>query len=187
MRLLLPPAPLAAIAVGGVLLLRALLRRGGAAAPALPVDPYAPHEPASGFDPTPKPGAIAFRKFIIDRWGERPGSPQNIGRWDRTDKPSEHHEGRAWDLMTRDKAHGQAVVDALLAPEGSEPHALARRAGLSYIIWNKQIWRAYPWGGKPAGSWSPYSGASTHEDHVHFSLSRAGGRGDTSLYKMTSA
>jgi hypothetical protein len=171
----------------GLLALLALAiatRRRGPPAP--PVDEYAPRESATGFDPTPKPGTKAFRAWAIRTWGERPGSPENIGRWDRTDKPSEHHEGRAWDLMTRDKAHGQAVVDALLAPDPTtgEPHALARRAGIMYLIWNKQMWRAYPWQGAPSGSWSPYSGASTHEDHVHFSFSRRGGEGETTLYQM---
>ena len=150
----------------------------------VPVDPYAPHEPATTFDPEPKPGTRAFRQFVLKRWGERPGSPENIGRWDRTDRPSEHHEGRAWDLMVTSPEHGQAVVDALLAPdpETGEPHALARRAGVMYLIWRRQMWRSYPWQGAPAGSWSPYTGQNPHTDHVHVSLSRAGGAGETSLY-----
>lgn len=169
-----------AIIVG--LLAFALRRR----APRLPVDPYAPHEPATGFDPTPKEGAKAFRAWALKMWGERPGSPENIGRWDRVEKPSEHHEGRAWDLMVRDKAHGQEVVDALLAPDPTtgEPHALARRAGIMYLIWNRQMWRAYPWAGAPAGTWSPYGGENPHIDHIHFSFSRDGGAGETTLYRM---
>lgn len=152
--------------------------------PSTPMDPYALHEPATTFDPEPKPGTRAFRRFVLDRWGERPGSPENIGRWDRTDRPSEHHEGRAWDLMVTSPEHGQAVVDALLAidPETGEPHALARRAGVMYLIWNRRMWRAYPWQGAPAGSWAPYGGENPHTDHVHISLSRAGGAGETSLY-----
>lgn len=153
----------------------------------LPVDPYAPHEPASSFDPTPKPGALMFREWAIGKWGERPGSPQNIGRWDKTDKPSEHHEGRAWDLMTTSIAHGDSIVEALLASEGTEPHALARRAGIMYLIWNKRIWRAYPYAGKAGGEWAPYTGPNPHTDHIHFSFSKAGGAGLTSLYQSIKA
>lgn len=180
----LPPIPALAVLVAAPLALRFLLRRGR---PADPVDPYAPHEPATALDPAAKPGAKRFRAWVVKTWGERenPPSPQNISRADRTDRPSEHHEGRAWDLMTRNLAHGQAVVDALLAPdpETGEPHALARRAGVMYLIWNRRIWRAYPWAGKPAGSWSDYGGPNPHTDHVHFSLSRAGARAETSLYR----
>lgn len=171
--------------VGAILfgLLAFALRRRAPQLP--PVDAYAAHDPATGFDPTPKGGAKAFRAWALKSWGERSGSPENIGRWDRVEKPSEHHEGRAWDLMTRDKAHGQAVVDALLAadPITGEPHALARRAGIMYLIWNRQMWRAYPWAGAPAGTWSPYAGHA-HTDHIHFSFSRDGGAGKTTLYRM---
>lgn len=152
----------------------------------LPVDPYAPKETATGCDPVAKPGVLAFRQWAIAKWGQRekPPSPQNIIRA-CDDTPDEHQEGRAWDLMTRDIAHGQAIWEAMLAPdENGEPNALARRAGVMYIIWNKQMWRAYPHAGKPNGSISPYTGASPHTDHLHFSFSKAGAAGQTSLYKI---
>lgn len=146
-----------------------------------PVEPFADKDTATGFDPTPKEGTKLFRQWMIQKFGERPGSPQNIGRWDKTDKPSEHHEGRAWDQMTTDLAQGQAAVDALLAEDSTgEPAALARRFGVMYLIWNRQQWRAYPWQGNPAGSWAPYTGPNPHTDHVHYSLSRAGGNGELS-------
>lgn len=150
-----------------------------------PVDAYAARDPASGCSPTPKPGVLAFRRWALDKWGERPGSPQNISR-ECSDDPSEHSEGRAWDLMTNSIAHGDEIVDALLAPdpETGEPDALARRAGIMYLIWNKKMWRAYPHAGQPSGSWAPYSGASPHTDHVHISFSRAGAAGETSLYRQ---
>lgn len=153
-----------------------------------PVDPYAPRDvsPTAVCDPTPKPGVLMFRRWAIDKWGQRekPPSPQNISRA-CDDKVDEHQEGRAWDLMTRDLAHGQEVVDALLAtgPTG-EPHELARRAGIMYLIWNKQMWRAYPHAGMPAGSWHAYTGASPHTDHVHLSFSHAGAAAETSLYRQ---
>jgi hypothetical protein len=152
-----------------------------------PVDPYAPQDTQKPdeCDPTPKPGVLAFRKWALDRWGERPGSPQNISRDCAIGGQSEHKVGRAWDLMTNSIEHGQSVVDALLAPDpaSGEPHALARRAGIMYIIWNHQMWRAYPHAGRPSGDWQPYTGGeSAHTDHVHFSFSKAGAAGETSLY-----
>lgn len=153
-----------------------------------PVDPYADKEIADSCDPTAKPGVLAFREWAITRFGERPGSPQNIVRG-CDDKADEHQEGRAWDLMVNDLAHGQAIVDALLAPdpETGEPHALARRAGVMYMIFDRQMWRAYPQGSLEAGAWSPYSGASPHTDHVHFSFGWPGARGETSFYQLLAA
>jgi hypothetical protein len=158
-----------------------------------PVDPYSAQETTQPgqCDPTPKPGVLMFRKWALEKWGEKPGSPQNIVRdcaiGPNSEHPSEHHEGRAWDMMTNSLEHGQSVVDALTAadPVTGEPDALARRAGIMYMIWNKQMWRAYPHAGRPSGDWQPYTGgeaASPHTDHVHFSFSRAGAAGDTSLY-----
>lgn len=165
----------------------------GGSSSSSPVDPYAPWETTQPgeCDPTPKPGVLLFRQWVLSKWGEHPKSPQNIVRdcaiGPNSEHPSEHHEGRAWDLMTNGLEHGQAIVDALLAPdpETGEPHALARRAGIMYLIWNHQMWRAYPWQGAPSGTWAPYTkgeAASPHVDHIHFSFGRAGAAGETSLY-----
>lgn len=154
-----------------------------------PVDPYAPQETNQPgvCDPTAKPGVLLFRQWAIATWGERPGSPQNIVRDCAIGGQSEHKEGRAWDLMTNSIEHGQTIVNALNAPDPvtGEPDALARRAGVMYMIWNHRMWRAYPHGGAPSGTWSDYTGgeaASPHTDHVHFSFSKAGAAGETSLY-----
>lgn len=200
---------LVGLAAGAAVLLMALVLDdgdtdpgggGGGGGDLPPVDPYAPWETTQPgqCDPTPKPGVLAFRKWVLGRWGQAEGTaahptPQNISRdcaiGPNSEHPSEHHEGRAWDLMTKSIEHGQAIVDALLAPDPAtgEPHALARRAGVMYLIWNHQMWRAYPWQGAPAGSWGPYTkgeAASPHVDHIHFSFSRAGAAGETSLYPM---
>jgi hypothetical protein len=176
-----------AAAVAALLLARKLGDGGGLlGSPSSPVDPYAPQETnhPGECDPVAKPGVLAFRAWALGKWGERPGSPQNIVRACTSGK-SEHEQGRAWDLMTLGLEHGQGIVDALLATEDGEPHALARRAGIMYIIWNKQIWRAYPYAGAPSGSWGAYTGGeSAHTDHLHISFSKAGAAGETSLYGM---
>ncbi len=184
------PYALAGLGAGlaALLLARKASDGGGGfwGAPNSPVDPYAPQETnhPGACDPVAKPGVLAFRAWALAKWGERPGSPQNIVRA-CSQGTSEHEQGRAWDLMTNSLEHGQAIVDALLAPEGGEPDALARRAGIMYMIWDKQMWRAYPHGGLPSGSWAPYTGGeSAHTDHIHFSFSKAGADGQTSLYGM---
>jgi hypothetical protein len=194
--LILRPLPMivGALAAAAVLLVALVLdddeapelEGGGDAFGGVPVDPYAPQETnhPGVCDPTAKPGVLLFRQWVISKWGERAGSPQNIVRACSEGK-SEHEQGRAWDLMTKSLEHGQGIVDALLAPDPvtGEPHALARRAGIMYIIWNHQIWRAYPYAGAPAGSWGPYTGGeSAHTDHLHISFSKAGADGLTSLY-----
>lgn len=156
-----------------------------------PVDPYAPQQTnhPGVCDPSAKEGVKLFRQWAIDKWGQNPGTashptPENIVRG-CTGGTSEHEQGRAWDLMTLSKEHGQTIVDALLAPDPvtGEADALARRAGIMYIIWNKQMWRAYPHAGSPSGTWAPYTGGeSAHTDHIHFSFSIDGADGLTSLY-----
>lgn len=151
-----------------------------------PVDDYAARDltQEGQCDPVARPGVLAFRRWAIDTWGPvLSPNVQNIVRDCSVGGPSEHKEGRAWDLMTRDKAHGQEVADALTAPApDGTPNALARRAGIVNMIWNKQIWRAYPQGDLPAGVWGPYSGSNPHTDHVHISFGWPGAMGDTSLY-----
>ncbi|MGV8968743.1 MAG: DUF4214 domain-containing protein [Cellulomonas sp.] len=46
----------------------------------------------------------------------------------------------------------------------------ARRLGVMYIIWNRQIWN----NSSASAGWRAYTGAVPHTDHVHISLSWAG-------------
>ncbi len=179
----LPPQKYLLGGIGAAVALFLLSRKSGDGTalpkPAGPIDPWAPRDTARAgeCDPVAKPGVLAFREWALARWGQRDGSPQNIVRA-CAEKPDEHQEGRAWDLMTTGLEHGQKIVDELTANDGE----LARRAGIMYLIWNREMWRAYPHAGMASGSWAPYSGASPHTDHIHFSFSRAGAAGQTSLY-----
>ena len=73
---------------------------------------------------------------------------------------SGHEEGRALDWMTNvrvpeQKAMADAFVAWLQAPDGfGNPEAMARRLGISYLIWNNQTWRAYD----PGRGWTEYNG-----------------------------
>lgn len=102
---------------------------------------------------------------------------------------SGHNSGRAWDWSIRadipaDAARVQALLSWLLA-DGAE---MFRRAGLSYVIWDKKIfsakhpeWRPYD-GYDEDGSCARASCRDPHTSHVHFSFNEAGADGLTSFY-----
>jgi hypothetical protein len=137
-----------------------------------PPEPYAPLEPVSTCDPTPKPGVEAFRDWVIANWGGRSGG---IARDCSIGNPSKHHEGRAWDWFPPDDQTANELVSELLADDGAEPEVLARRAGLRTIIWSREIWIA-------GAGWAPYL-RSPHTDHIHFGFGWDGAHGRTSFYQ----
>ncbi len=51
------------------------------------------------------------------------------------------------------------------------------------MIWDAKVWKSY----QAAKGWQPYTGASPHTDHVHFSLSWAGAYAKTSWWTGTVA
>ena len=88
-----------------------------------------------------------------------------------------------------DLALAAALLDEVLAPDDlGEPHALARRMGIMYVIWNDRMYavlrrlraEALPQLRLP----QPRTCSPTlrHRDHMHISLTRQGARGRTSWY-----
>ena len=114
-----------------------------------------------------------------------------------SDGASEHKDGRAIDWSANaDNPADVARVDRFLTDlfatdaAGNED-ALARRMGIMYVIWDDQMYSGY--GGfepskyvssscrdKPLRTCSP---TLRHRDHVHISLSHAGGAAQTSFYR----
>jgi len=121
------------------------------------------------------PGPTAFAQLLNATYG------RHVYGINRT-CAAEHGEGRALDWMnnayTADGlALGNAITRWLAAPDAQgRPGAMARRFGINYIIWNRQMWRAYD----PGRGWAPYSGVSPHTDHIHISFTWDG------AYKQTS-
>jgi hypothetical protein len=146
------------------------------------IEGYARYEGQSTCDPAPKPGALAIRNLLLSRYPAT--TSMGISRACDVGGKSEHKEGRAFDWGANvTNAKQRAAVDdflnALFATDSyGHHHALARRMGVMYVIWNGQIWSAY----RADAGWQPYSGASPHTDHVHISLSWAGARAETSYY-----
>jgi hypothetical protein len=150
-----------------------------------PIEGYAAYEPQRTCDPTAKVGTRALAGALLrDYTGSRNlGIVRPCGVGGR----SEHKEGRAFDWGVNianpsERAAAEAFIKALLATDGAgNRHALMRRMGVMYVIWNSQIISSY----RINEGWRPYSGASAHRDHVHISLSWAGALGRTSFWSGT--
>lgn len=147
-----------------------------------PVEPFAiaPKLTMSDCDSVPgvnteKPGVVAFRKLVMDALG---GRDFGIMRACEIGGPTDHKTGRAWDWRLdaskpEDQARAQALFDWLFADD----YAMLRRAGITFLIWNRQSWST-----KTGLVWGPYTGPIPHTDHVHISFGWPGALAQTSLY-----
>lgn len=143
-------------------------------------------------DPVARPGANALADLLRATYG--PATiyiPRGC-----TSSTSEHFDGRAVDWMRsvrvpEERAQAEAFVNWLLAPDADgTPHAMARRLGMMYIIWNNRMIRMYDVG----RGWTNYRSClssgnsgksldtSCHRNHVHFSMSWDGGGAVTSWW-----
>lgn len=143
-------------------------------------------------DPVERPGTLALKNLLLTTYG-----PATI-YIPRTcsSSTSEHFDGRALDWMRNsrvpaEKEMADAFVDWLLAPAADgTPHAMARRLGIMYIIWNNRMIRMYD----PGRGWTDYRSClssanagsnldtSCHRNHVHISMSWDGAAGVTSWW-----
>jgi subtilisin family serine protease len=149
-----------------------------------PVDPYARYEPQRTCDPFPKPGATLLAASLLDAV---PGTT-HLGVTRSCDRGprSEHKEGRAFDWGVGPGevvAVEEALALLLATDEAGNRHALARRMGIMYIIWDGTIWASY----RPDDGWRAYRGPDPHRDHVHVSLSWDGALARTSLWRASGA
>jgi peptidoglycan hydrolase-like protein with peptidoglycan-binding domain len=139
------------------------------------LDIKTPYEAQVSCDPRDKPGVSAFAALM--RANYKTGTT-GISRTCQADT-SEHYEGRALDWMLSVKDPQQkAVADSVVAWLSASNGAMARRFGISYIIWNTKMWREYA----PERGWAPYTGSVPHTDHVHFSFSWDGAMARTSWW-----
>lgn len=154
------------------------------------IDTPASWERESSCSPTEKKGPKRLRRLLLSTYG-LVGS--NILRACSA-ADSGHEEGRALDWMVnvRDPAQ-KAIAESFLvwlqAPDAfGNPAAMARRLGISYVIWNNAMWRP------SSAQWTEYSGCAAkkkkakkhdnacHRTHVHVSFSWDGALGRTSFY-----
>ncbi len=146
------------------------------------IEGYSPYVGQSRCDPIAKPGVVAFRDLMLKAF---PGTGNSgIVRECNQGKKSEHKEGRAWDWKVSakkpsDVAKVNEALDWLFAVDKyGNQHAMIRRLGIMYIIWNRKIWSA----SKASKGWRDYNGRSPHTDHVHFSFSWDGANTKTTFW-----
>ncbi len=148
------------------------------------IERYPTYDGQSTCSPTAKRGMVAFRDMVMAAY---PGTTSyGISRDCGIGGTSEHKEGRAWDWANdaTTAAGRQRVANfvnwLLRTDEYGHRHAMARRLGVMYVIWNRRIFRLY----RANEGWTPYSGSSPHTDHVHISLTRRGGAKLTSFWTL---
>ena len=156
----------------------------------MPLEPYAGYQPQSTCRRTPKPGILLLADWLVARGG----GYGPISRSCAGSSTSEHKESRAFDWLLdatdpADAALAAALLDEVLAPDDTgQPHALARRMGIMYIIWDDTMYASYDGfvakrylssGCRTRRTCSP---TLRHRDHLHVSLTRKGARGRTSWY-----
>ncbi|MET9021892.1 hypothetical protein ABZV93_18065 [Actinopolymorpha sp. NPDC004070] len=147
------------------------------------IDAYARYDGGTSCDTASKPGVVDVRNIIFATYGSRAWS---IGH-PCTGVVSEHAEGRALDVAFNaySRTSRKAANDFfwwLLRPDShGNRHAMARRLGIMYAIWNRKMWRAY----RPDEGWLPYTGTSNpHTNHFHLSFSWAGALRRTTWWTM---
>jgi len=172
------------VALAMTILASVLVATAAAPAGAAPVEPlfpdqidaYSEYDGADTCSDYDKPGATMLRDLLEKAY---PGTQGYISRECSSGGSSEHHEGRAIDWMVSAQTERPLADDLfawLLAKDAyTNTHAMVRRLGIMYIIWDRQIWRAY----SPEDGWQPYNGSNPHTDHVHISMSWDGALEDT--------
>ncbi len=176
-------APLAAVLALGLV--------SPAIAHARPVEDYASYAPQTRCAPAAKPGTTVLGHWLVDTYG---GGFGPISRSCAGRSVSEHKEGRAFDwtldaARAVDRERAQNFLARAFATDGAgNAHALARRMGIMYIIWNDHMYASYrqferrDYLSSSCHSRKTCSKTLRHRDHMHISLSRAGGNGLTSWY-----
>ncbi|MFC5241103.1 FG-GAP repeat domain-containing protein [Streptomyces atrovirens] len=164
-----------------------LVATPASAAPSTPdfgpaIDAYASYDPQDTCDPTAKPGTLGLRDLLDEAYGSH---TSYVTRACGDGGTSEHKEGRALDYMLNYNNSGErAIADDILTwllktDRHGNKHANARRLGIMYLIWDDKIWSS----SQAADGWREYSGSNPHRDHIHFSLSWAGARKQTSWWQ----
>jgi peptidoglycan hydrolase-like protein with peptidoglycan-binding domain len=143
----------------------------------LPVglDVQTPYEPQVSCDTRTQPGVTAFADLMKATYLTGVTGTNRSCQGDI----SEHYDGRALDwMLSVNDVQQKAVADSVTAWLSADNGAMARRFGISYIIWNHKMWREY----RPELGWADYTGPVPHTDHVHFSFSWDGARKRTSWW-----
>lgn len=155
------------------------------------IEDYARYVPESHCSPFAKRGALFLSGWLVRHYG---GTAGRIAAPCDKHTVSEHQEGRAVDWMVdvrvrSERRLARSFLDDLFDRDGHDnPDAMARRMGVMYVIWNDKIWsawdgfRPHPYLNGGCKKLSKCSITLRHRDHVHVSLTRKAGIGDTSWF-----
>lgn len=155
---------------------------------ALPLEGYAKYAPQKKCVRKDRVGTVQLARWLSMRGGTYGGTLRSCGSGGQ----SEHKDGRAFDWMLDADSEDDAmtaeafIVEAFADDEIGGTHALARRMGIMYVIWDDKIYSAwYNFEPRPykAGS----SKTSRHRDHIHISLSKRGANAKTSWFVENAA
>jgi hypothetical protein len=157
-----------------------------------PIEDYAPYQPQTHCSPKAKPGTLELAAWLLKAY---PGSASDgISRPCSSGGVSEHKEGRAFDWALsfksdRDRGYAKDFLSRLFATDADgNTDALARRMGVMYVIWDDHIYASYYQFSKrdyldsSCKSTKKCSDNLRHRTHMHISLDRPGGWGETSWY-----
>jgi hypothetical protein len=161
------------------------------AAGAPPIEDYASYQPQTRCSPKAKPGTVYLGDWLVRKYGG------GFGPISRTcgGGTSEHSEGRAFDwtldaTIKADRLVAKAFLERVRRTDGQgNTDAWARRMGIMYLIWNDEMYAAWdrfrpePYLSSGCTMRRTCSATLRHRDHLHLSLTRAGGRGDTSWFE----
>ena len=141
-----------------------------------------PYQPQTFCHPVTQPGTLALANKLTATYAGT--AIVSLSR-PCDGSTSEHFDGRAIDWGVdhrndRQRAKGQAFLHWLFATDAAgHDHAMLRRLGVMYVIWNKQIWGSW------SHKWEPYSCSGVtacHVDHMHISLDWSGAKKRTSFW-----
>ena len=139
------------------------------------LDAKTPYEAQVSCDPRPKPGVTAFAALMRARYKTGYVGTYRPCQGDT----SEHYDSRAMDwMLSVNNPTQKAIANSVTAWLSAGGGVMARRFGISYIIWNHKVWKEY----RPERGWTVYTGSVPHTDHVHFSFSWDGAMKRTSWW-----
>jgi hypothetical protein len=156
-----------------------------------PVEDYASYDPQTTCAKQPKPGTVVLGQYLVATYGGGGGA---VNRGCKSGGTSEHKDGRAidWTLNAAVKSDRllakRFLTEAFATDEDGNAHALARRMGIMYVIWNDHMYSAWDqferedYLSSGCRSRNKCSATLRHRNHMHISLSRPGSRGETSWY-----
>jgi hypothetical protein len=186
------PRRLVTVLASLTLLLTAAPAVTGAVSAQAAIEDYAFYDGQSSCAREALPGTAYLLDHLVRR---HPGTrPVSTLRACDPGTISEHQDGRAldWGLDAadpRERKIAAAWLEKVFAADrhGNE-HALARRMGIMYVIWDNHIYSAYDGFEKEeyrtcASRPRSCSKTTGHRDHIHISLSRAGAAAQTSFYR----